>query len=80
MQKAAETKYKNLCRGTVNVEHAMYIHTCNKWSHHNSKKRFKENFGSYTREMFIRFTAQDSYMWNVTHNMESTAFCILKPG
>jgi hypothetical protein len=34
-------------------------------------KKLKENFGSYTRKTFDRFTTEDSYTWNITHNTES---------
>jgi hypothetical protein len=36
-------------------------------------KKLKEKFGSYTRNTFDRLTTKDSYTWNITHNMESTA-------
>ena len=41
--------------------------------HQNSNEKFKEKFGNYTRETLDRFTTKDSYTWNITHNMESTA-------
>jgi len=40
---------------------------------------FQEKFGSHTRIKFIRFTTKDSYTWNITHNMGSTAVWNLKP-
>ena len=40
-------------RDTTNVEHEMNYYTGNNWSHRNSNKRFKENFGSYTRKHSI---------------------------
>jgi len=55
------------------VERGMYDYTGNNWSHHNSNKRFKENFESHTRKTFNRFTTKDSYTGNTTHNMENTA-------
>jgi hypothetical protein len=36
-------------------------------------KKLKEKSGSYTRKTFDRFTAEDSYTWNITHNTESSA-------
>ena len=33
---------------------------------------FKEKFGSRTCETFNIFTNKDSYIWNITHNTEST--------
>jgi hypothetical protein len=47
----------------------MYDYT---WSHWNSKEKLKEEFGSYTRKTFDRFST-DSHTWNITHNTESTA-------
>jgi hypothetical protein len=45
----------------------------NNWSHWNSNEKLKEKFGSCTRKTLDRFTTQDSYTWNITHNTESTA-------
>jgi hypothetical protein len=36
-------------------------------------KSFKEKPGSYTRKTSDRFTTEDSYTWNITHNTEITA-------
>jgi hypothetical protein len=36
-------------------------------------KKLKEKPGSYSRKTFNRFTTEDSYTWNSTHNTESTA-------
>jgi len=66
-------KYNNLGRDTANVKPAMYCYTSNSWSHWNSNEKLKEKFGSYTRKTFDRFTAKGSYIWNITHNTESTA-------
>ena len=60
-------------RDTTNVEPEMYDCTCNNWSHGNSNEKLKEKFGNYTREPLDRFTAKDSYTWNITYNTESTA-------
>jgi len=60
-------------RDTTNVEPELYDYTSNKWSHWNSNERLKEKFGNCTRKTFDRFTTKDSYTWNITHNMESTA-------
>jgi hypothetical protein len=57
----------------------MYYHTGNNWSHWNSNEKLKAKFGIYTRKTFDRFTTKDSYTWNITHNMESTAVQGLKP-
>jgi hypothetical protein len=43
------------------------------WSHWNSNEKLKEKFGRCTRKTLDRFTTKDSYTWNITHNMESTA-------
>jgi len=37
---------------TTNVEPEMLDYTSNNWSHRNSNKRFKEKFGSHTRNTF----------------------------
>ena len=60
-------------RDTTNVEPEMYDYTSNNWSHWNSKEKHEEKFGSCTRKTFDRFTTEDSYTWNITHNTESTA-------
>jgi hypothetical protein len=62
-----------VCRDTTNVKPEIYDYTNNNWSHWNSKVKLKENFGSYTRKRFDRFTTTDSYTWNITHNAESNA-------
>ena len=49
------------------------IITSNNWSHWNNNEKLKEKFGSCTRKTFDRFTTNDSYTWNITHNTESTA-------
>ena len=67
--KIQESRYKD----TTNVEPEMYNDISNNWSHWNSNEKLKEKFGSYTRKTFDRFTTKDSYTWNITHNMESTA-------
>ena len=36
-------------------------------------EKLKEKFGNCTRKTFDRFTTEDSYTWNITHNTESTA-------
>ena len=60
-------------RDTTNVEPEMYDYTSNNWSHWNSNEKPQEKFGSCTRETFDRFITKDSYIWNITHNTESTA-------
>jgi len=60
-------------RDTTNVEPEMYDYTSNNWSHWNSNEKLEEKFGSCTRKTFDRFTTNDSYAWNNTHNKESTA-------
>ena len=60
-------------RDKTNVEPEMYDYTNNNWSHWNSNEKLKEKFGSCTRKTFDRFITKDSYTWNITHNMESTA-------
>ena len=60
-------------RDTTNVEPELYDFTGNNCSHLNSNDIFKEKFVSCTRKIFDRFTTKDSYTWNITHNMESTA-------
>ena len=75
VQNEAEKKliYKFMYRDTTNVEPEMYDYTSNNWSHWNSNEKLKENFGNCTRKTFDRFTTKDSYTWNITNNMESTA-------
>ena len=65
-------------RNTANVEPEMNDCTSNNWSHWNSNEKLKEKFGNCTRKTFDRFTTKDSYTWNITHNMESTAVWSLK--
>jgi hypothetical protein len=60
-------------RDTTNVEPEMYEYTSYNWSHWNSNEKLKEKSGSSTRKTFDRFTTEDSYTWNITHNTESTA-------
>jgi len=60
-------------RDTTNEEPEIYDCTSSNWSHWNSSEKLKEKFGSCTRKTFDRFTTKDSYTWNITHNMESTA-------
>jgi len=57
----------------MNVEPEMYDYTSNNWSHWNSSEKLKEKFGNSNRKTFDRFTTKDSYIWNITHNTESTA-------
>jgi hypothetical protein len=54
-------------RDTTNMEPEMYDYTRYNWSHWNSNENLKEKSGSY------RFSTEDSYTWNITHNTESTA-------
>jgi hypothetical protein len=68
-----------MSRDTMNVESEMYGYTSNNWSHWNSNKKLKENFGSCSRKTFDRFTTKDSCTWNITHNTESTAVWSLNP-
>ena len=65
-------------RDTTNVEPEICDYTSNNWSHWNSSEKLKEKFGSCTRKTFDRFTTRDSYTWNITYNMESTAMWSLK--
>jgi hypothetical protein len=60
-------------RDTMKVEPEMYNYTSYNWSHWNSNEKLKEISGSYTRKTFDRLTTEDSYTWNITHNVESTA-------
>ena len=62
-----------MCRDTTSVEPEMYDYTSNNWSYWNSNKKLKEKCVSGTRKTFDRFTTEDSYTWNITHNTESTA-------
>jgi len=75
VQKEAEKKlnYKSLCIEIQNVEPEMYDYTTNNWSRWNSNEKSEETFGSYTKKPFDSFTTKDSYIWNITHNTESTA-------
>jgi hypothetical protein len=66
-----EAEKKSLC---VEIKRMWNIKcTGNNRSHRNSNKLFKETFGSHTRKTFNRFTTEDSYTWNITHNTESAA-------
>jgi hypothetical protein len=60
-------------RDTTNVEPEMYDYTSYNLSHWNSNEKLKEKSVSYTRKTFDRFTTENSYTWNITHNTESTA-------
>ena len=66
-------------RDKRNVEPEMYNYTSNNSSHWNSNEKLKEKFLCCTRKTFNRFTKKDSYTWNITHNMESTALWSLRP-
>jgi hypothetical protein len=55
-------------RDTTNVEPEMYDYTSYNWSHWNSNEKLKEKSGSYSRKTFDRFTTEDNYTWNITHN------------
>jgi len=59
-------------RYKMNVEPEMYNNTSKNWSHWNSNEKLKEKFGNCTRKIFDRFTTKDNYIWNITHNTEST--------
>jgi hypothetical protein len=75
MQKEAERKIiqQFMCRDIANVDHEIYDHTGNNWRYQNSNKGCKEKFGRHTRRTFNKFTTNDSYTCNITHNTESTA-------
>jgi hypothetical protein len=60
-------------RDTTNVEPEIYNYTSYNWSHWESNEKLKEKSGSYTSKTLDRFTTEDSYTWNITHNTESTA-------
>jgi hypothetical protein len=60
-------------RDTTYVEPEIYDSTSYNWSHWNSNEKLKAKSGSGTGKTFDRFTAKDSYTWNITHNTESTA-------
>ena len=67
-----EVKIQQLMWGDImNVESAMQDYSSRNWSHWKSNKWFKEKYGSHTTKTFNRFTTNDSYTWNITHNMES---------
>jgi hypothetical protein len=53
-------------RNIKNVEQEMYDFNCNKLSHRNNKKRFKEKIGSHFRRTFDTYNAKDSYTGNRT--------------
>ena len=57
-----KTKQTNIqeftCYDTASVEHEVYGHTGNNWSHRNRNRRFKEKFGSHARRTFDRFSAK----------------------
>jgi hypothetical protein len=60
-------------RDTTNGELEMYDYTSHNWRQWNRNEKLKEKPGSYSRKTFDRFTTEDSYTWNITHNTESTA-------
>ena len=66
-------KQEFMYRDTANVEPEMYDCTRSNLSHWNNNEKLKEKFGKYTRKTLDTFTTKDSYTWNITHNMESTA-------
>jgi hypothetical protein len=55
------------------VELEMYDYTSYNWSHWNSNEKLKEKPGSSTRKTLERFTTENSYTGNITHNKESIA-------
>jgi hypothetical protein len=65
--------YEFRYRDTINVEPKMYEYARYTGSHWNSTEKLKEKPGSYTRKTFNRFTTENSYTWNITHNTESIA-------
>ena len=67
-------KYKNLCRYTTNVEPEMYGYTSSNWRHWNSKEKLKENFGSYTRKTFDRFTTKTAIL-GTSHTIRKVLQC-----
>ena len=84
VQKEVEKKlkYKSLCieiQQMWNLKCTIIPVIIGATSHWNSNKKLKEKYGSCTRKTFDRFTTKDSYTWNITHNMESTAVRSLKP-
>ena len=66
-------------RDTANVEHEVRVHTSNNYSHGESNRRVKEEFGIHTRVTFNRFITNDSCTWNIIHKTDSTAVWNLKP-
>jgi len=76
VQQEAEKKLKYKSLG-IEIQKVwkleMYDYTSNNWSHWNSNKKLKEKYGRYTRKTFDGFTSKESYTWNITHNMGSTA-------
>jgi hypothetical protein len=60
------------------VERELFDLAGNNWSHWRSNKRFKEEFGSHTREILIRFTSEVGYAWDFTFDTESIAVRNLK--
>ena len=57
----------------MNMEYETYDYTDTYWSNRNSNRWFKEKLGKCARNRFNRFNSKDSYTWNITHNMISTA-------
>ena len=73
MRRKEKKMQEFIYRDRANVEREMFDNTCSNWSHWDTNKRFKEEFGSHSRKPFNRFTTKDSYTRNITHNTESTA-------
>jgi len=71
VQKEAEKKLKYKCF-CIELQRIWNL-KCTNWRHWNSNEKLEEKFGNCTRKTFDRFTAKDSYTWNITHNTESTA-------
>jgi hypothetical protein len=66
-------KQEFMYRDTTNMKPEIYEYTSNNWSHWNSNEELKDKFGSRNRKTFDILTTKDSYIWNITHNAESTA-------
>jgi hypothetical protein len=50
------------------MELEMYDYTSCNWSHWNINEKFMKKPGSDTRKTFDRFTTENSYTWDITHD------------
>ena len=62
-------------RDTANVEHEMYDHTSNNWSHWDSNEKLKEKFGSCTRKTLPTDSLQKKAILGTSHIIRKVLQC-----